>query len=129
MSTLVRSQDFDTQNDYVKYYLTVEYGDGDVDTNTTPITVRGYVYRTNTYRPGTWGTVDFSCNIGTETRSKQTYFPKEDAITERGKQIFGVGNEGDYTITHDADGTKTISITATFYINARAFPLCTGKMR
>lgn len=119
MSTLVRSQDFDTQNAYVKYYLTVEYGDGDVETNTTPVTVRGYAYRTNTYRPGTWGTVDFSCNIGTDTRSKQTVVPKNNAITEQGKQIFGVGNEGDCTITHDADGTKTLSITATFYINAQ----------
>jgi len=91
-----------TTNDKIKYKVTITQNSQNVTNNTSNVTVSVRVYRTNTGYT-TYGTGTVYCTInGTQYTEAIT---SSDKITSSGIVLFSKT----LNITHNADGTKTLS--------------------
>lgn len=91
-----------TTNDKIKYKVTITQNSQNVTNNTSNVTVSVRVYRTNTGYT-TYGTGTVYCTInGTQYTEGIT---SSDKITSSGIVVFSKT----LNITHNADGTKTLS--------------------
>lgn len=102
---MASSEVLGTSNPYVKYRIDVSPGSGNVAGNYTPVAVSVFVYRTNTGYT-TWGTGTIWCKINGTTYSAG--IASSQKITEAGIVLFSTT----VNIPHNADGTKTLSVTA-----------------
>lgn len=99
------SATFSTTNQYIKYNITVTESDVNTDKNTSKINVQVKFWRTNTGYE-TYGTGWVNVKIdGTEYSSTITTSQK---ITSSGIVLFNQS----FTITHSADGSKTVNVKA-----------------
>ena len=105
-----KSSDMSTSNQHVKYYIEVVEGTQNIANNTSPVTVRVWFYRTNSY--STYGTGTVYCKIdGTQYSSSVT--PSQ-AITSTPICLF----EKTVTISHASNGSKTLTTSAWISHNA-----------
>lgn len=120
------SSTFSTSNQYVKYRIECTTNWQDIANNISNVTVKVFVWRTNTGYT-TYGDGTCYCYInGTNYEQAISYTNK---ITSSGTYIFSKT----LNITHNADGTKTLSTSAYFNIpsvvssnsNAASFTLTT----
>lgn len=96
---------FSTNNQYIKYKITATEGAVSVEGNTSPITVTVNFYRTNSGYE-TYGTGTVYCKINGTTYSQSVTSSQK--ITSSGINLFSKT----VTIPHNADGSKTIYVSA-----------------
>lgn len=101
-----------TNNDNIKYKITITQNSQNVANNTSNVTVSVRVYRTNTGYT-TYGTGTIYCKINGTTYSES--ITSDDKITSSGIVLF----TKTLNIPHNADGTKTLSTSA--WINHSQF--------
>ena len=101
-----------TNNDNIKYKITITQNSQNVAGNTSNVTVSVRVYRTNTGYT-TYGTGTIYCKINGTTYSES--ITSDDKITSSGIVLF----TKTLNITHNADGTKTLNTSA--WINHSQF--------
>lgn len=94
-----------TSNQYVKYKITVTQNSQNVTANTSNVTVSVRFYRTNTGYT-TYGSGTVYCKINGTTYSASV--TPDQKITSSGIVLF----TKTLTISHNADGTKTLNTTA-----------------
>ena len=94
-----------TNNDNIKYKITITQNSQNVANNTSNVTVSVRVYRTNTGYT-TYGTGTIYCKINGTTYSES--ITSDDKITSSGIVLF----TKTLNISHNADGTKTLSTSA-----------------
>lgn len=99
------SNAFSTNNQYIKYKITVTEGAVSVDGNTSPVTVTVNFYCTNTGYE-TYGTGTVYCKINGTTYSHSVTSSQK--IASSGINLFSKT----VTIPHNADGSKTIYVSA-----------------
>lgn len=102
---MAASSTFNTSNQYIKYKITVTEGSVNVADNTSPVTVKVNVYRTNTGYE-TYGTGTLYCKINGITYSSP--ITSSQKITSTGVDLFAKT----VTVPHDADGSKTLAVSA-----------------
>lgn len=101
-----------TNNDNIKYKITITQNSQNVAGNTSNVTVSVRVYRTNTGYT-TYGTGTIYCKINGTTYSES--ITSDDKITSSGIVLF----TKTLNIAHNADGTKTLATSA--WINHSQF--------
>lgn len=101
-----------TNNDNIKYKITITQNSQNISGNTSNVTVSVRVYRTNTGYT-TYGTGTIYCKINGTTYSEA--ITSDDKITSSGIVLF----TKTLNITHNADGSKTLSTSA--WINHSQF--------
>ncbi len=94
-----------TNNDNIKYKITITQNSQNVAGNTSNVTVSVRVYRTNTGYT-TYGTGKLYCKINGTTYSEN--ITSDDKITSSGIVLFSKT----LTIAHNSDGTKTLATSA-----------------
>lgn len=94
-----------TNNDNIKYKITISQNSQSVANNTSNVTVSVKVYRTNTGYT-TYGTGTIYCKINGTTYSES--ITSDDKITSSGIILFSKS----LNIAHNADGTKTLNTSA-----------------
>lgn len=99
-----------TSNDRVKYKITVTQNSQNVASNTSNVTVSVRFYRTNTGYT-TYGTGTVYCKINGTTYSASV--TSDEKITNAGIVLF----TKTLNITHNADGTKTLTTSAWISLN------------
>lgn len=102
---MATSGNFSTSNQFIKYNITAAEGAYSIENNTSPLTVSVRFWRTNTGYV-TYGTGTVYCRIG-GTLYSQGVTPY-DEITSDGIVLF----QRTATIPHEADGSKTVEISA-----------------
>lgn len=99
------SSRFPTTNEYIEYWIEVIQNSRDFTNNTSNVTVKVWIERTNTgYTTYGTGTVSANINGGTYSASITT----DDKITSTPIVLF----EKTLTIPHNSDGTKTLTVSA-----------------
>lgn len=101
-----------TNNDNIKYKITITQNSRNVANNTSSVTVSVRVYRTNSGYT-TYGTGTIYCKINGTTYSES--ITSDDKITSSGIVLF----TKTLNIAHNADGSKTLSTSA--WINHSQF--------
>lgn len=101
-----------TNNDNIKYKITITQNSQNVAGNTSNVTVSVRVYRTNTGYT-TYGTGTIYCKINGTTYSES--ITSDDKITSSGIVLF----TKTLNIAHNSDGTKTLNTSA--WINHSQF--------
>lgn len=99
-----------TSNDRVKYKITITQNSQDVNNNTSNVTVSVRFYRTNTGYT-TYGSGTVYCKINGTTYSASV--TPSQKITNSGIVLF----TKTLNITHNADGTKTLTASAWISLN------------
>lgn len=94
-----------TNNDNIKYKITITQNSQNVAGNTSNVTVSVRVYRTNTGYT-TYGTGTLYCKINGTTYSEK--ITSDDKITSSGIVLFSKT----LTIAHNSDGKKTLATSA-----------------
>lgn len=102
---MATSGNFSTSNQFIKYNITAVEGAYSIENNTSPLTVSVRCWRTN-YGYVTYGTGTLYCRIN-GTLYSQAVTPY-DEITSDGIVLF----QRTVTIPHEADGSKTVEISA-----------------
>lgn len=102
---MATSSTFPTTNQFVVYNITATEGAYDIEKNNSPLTVSVRFWRTNTGYE-TYGTGKLYCRINGSLYSQN--ITPYDGITNSGITLF----EKTVTIPHNADGSKTVEITA-----------------
>lgn len=105
------SQNFDTSNKYIKYRIEVIVNSQSTENNTSNITVKVWLFRTN-QGYSTYGSGTCYCNINGENYS-QSITPSQ-KITSSPIVLF----EKSATISHENDGTKSLWVSAYIRHNA-----------
>lgn len=103
---MATSPNFSTNNDFIKYRITVTENSQDIANNTTNITVKVDAWRTNTGYT-TYGTGTCYCNINGTNYSDS--ISSSQRITHNSHTVLF---NRTVNITHDADGKKTIYVSA-----------------
>lgn len=99
------SSAFNTSNDYIKYKITIVQNSQNIENNTSNVTVRVRVYRTNTGYT-TYGSGTVSCNINGKTYSASINSSQK--ITNSGINLFNKT----LNISHDSNGNKKLTVKA-----------------
>ena len=102
---MANSSAFSTSNTYIKYRIEMIENSQDQANNYTNVTVKVYVYRTNTGYE-TYGSGTCFCTIDGVQYSQS--ITTSQIITENGIYLF----EKTLNITHGNDGTKSLTISA-----------------
>ena len=110
---MATSSAFNTSNQYIKYRIVVTEGSPNIAANTSPVTVEVQAWRTNTGYT-TYGTGTCYCSINGTNYSQSISNSQE--ITYNSYTVLF---KKTVTITHDADGSKSIYVSA--YINHDRF--------
>lgn len=98
---------FSTDNEYVHWRFEVTVNSQSVQNNTSNVTVRMFVARTNSYVPGTQGHGTAYCEIDGSSYSEYHNHVDEDVyITRSGLYMF----TRTVTIPHNADGSKSLTV-------------------
>ena len=102
---MATSSALSTNNDNIKYKITVNQNSQNVSGNTSNVTVSVRFYRTNTGYT-TYGTGTVYCKINGTTYSASV--TSDDKITSSGIVLF----TKTLNIAHGADGSKTLTVSA-----------------
>lgn len=102
---MATSSAMDTSNQFVKYTITITQNSQNAAANTSNVTVSVRFYRTNTGYE-TYGTGTVYCKINGTTYTASV--TPDDRITEDGIVLF----TKTLNITHNSDGTKTLTCSA-----------------
>lgn len=102
---MATSSALSTNNDNIKYKITITQNSRDVANNTSSVTVSVRFYRTNTGYT-TYGTGTVYCKINGTTYSASV--TSDDKITSSGIVLFSRTQN----IAHDADGGKNLTVSA-----------------
>lgn len=94
-----------TNNDNIKYKITINQNSQNIGANTSNVTVSVRVYRTNTGYT-TYGTGTIYCKINGTTYSES--ISSDDKITSSGIVLFSKT----LNVGHNADGTKKLTVSA-----------------
>lgn len=95
---------FSTDNQYIKYQIELIQNSQNITNNTSNITVKIWIYRTNNYETYGSGTITYKINGTTYTEALDS----NDKITST-KKAFATKT---VTINHSADGSKTVACSA-----------------
>ena len=109
---MATSSALSTNNDNIKYKITINQNSQNIGANTSNVTVSVRVYRTNTGYT-TYGTGTIYCKINGTTYSES--ITSDDKITSSGIVLF----TKTLNIAHGSDGSKTL--TASAWINHSQF--------
>jgi hypothetical protein len=102
---MARSGDFSTSNPYIVFWIEAIQNSPNIGNNTSNVTVRVWVKRTNTgYTTYGSGTVYLKINGSSYSAS----ISSNDTITSTPRKLI----ERNVTISHNVDGTKTLSMSA-----------------
>lgn len=110
---MATSPDFNTSNQYIKYRIVVTENSTSIPNNTSSVNVKVQAWRTNTGYT-TYGSGTCYCNIN-GTDYSQAISSSQTIGYNSYTELFNQ----DVTITHDADGKKTIYVSA--YISHARF--------
>lgn len=110
---MATSSNFTTSNTYIKYRIVVTENSTSVSDNTSSVNVKVQAWRTNTGYT-TYGSGTCYCNIN-GTNYSQSISPSQQITYNSYTELFNK----DVTIPHNADGTKTIYVSA--YIDHARF--------
>lgn len=110
---MATSSNFTTSNTYIKYRIVVTENSTSVSDNTSSVNVKVQAWRTNTGYT-TYGSGTCYCNIN-GTNYSQSISPSQQITYNSYTELFNK----DVTISHNADGTKTIYVSA--YIDHARF--------
>ena len=102
---MATSSAFSTNNEYVKYTISITQNSQNVTNNTSNVTVSVRFYRTNTGYT-TYGTGTVYCKINGVTYSASV--TPDDKITSSGIVLF----TKTLNISHNANGSKTLTASA-----------------
>lgn len=105
---MANSSWYSTDNEYIHWRFEITVNSQSQQNNTSNVTVRVFVARTNSYVPGTQGHGTTYCTIDGSSYSEYHNHVEEDVyITRSGLYMF----TKTVTIPHNADGTKTLLVT------------------
>lgn len=99
------SEDFSTDNNYIKYRIGFEEISTSIADNTSVVNVRVWVYRTNTGYT-TYGNGTVYCTINGILYT--SIISNSQNITHDGVVVFNIND----TIPHNSDGSKTLTVSA-----------------
>lgn len=99
------SEDFSTDNDYIKYEIGFEEISTSIADNTSVVNVRVWVYRTNTGYT-TYGNGTVYCTVNGILYTSN--ISNSQGITHDGVVVFNIN----CTIPHNSDGSKTLTVSA-----------------
>ena len=98
---------YTTDNEYIHWRFEVTVNSQSIQNNTSNVTVRMFVARTNSYVPGTQGHGTAYCEIDGSSYSEYHNHVDEDVyITRSGLYMF----TRTVTIPHNADGSKSLTV-------------------
>ena len=100
---------YTTDNEYIHWRIEATVNSQSIQNNTSSVTVRVFVARTNSYLPGTQGHGTTYATIDGASYSEYHNHTEEDIyITRSGLYMF----TSTVTVPHNVDGTKSLTITA-----------------